>query len=340
MVVVTGAGDGSVSVWNVSGEGAGASTASLAARANHHAACIVNLEVSSDGLSVISTDINGNLFTMAFPDGVQAAATTETMRDTAVAAVPGYASLADLVAEQGSAKRPKMSDEDAEETHYLRSLELRKMEIAKASHELVKSEMRKKIAVFREKLRQLLATNERVPELEKMDRNEFVIDLAGRDAMVAEGDARAQAVKDAILQENVGIDLICDRIKKECWDSMETHAQDLFSFQRDTCVANMPIIKQDKKYKRQLQIVVMQRRVELREVRHYLQDTHDGDAIADVWPMTLDEMPEQIRWLVNEGLLSASTDVTRKVTTEHNTTHPFTFISCTYPYLHTPTHYI
>ena len=74
--------------------------------------------------------------------------------------------------------------------------------------------MRKKIAVFREKLRQLLATNERVPDLEKMDRSEFVIDIEGRDALTAQGDERAQQVKNAIEEENIGIDLVSERIKQ------------------------------------------------------------------------------------------------------------------------------
>jgi hypothetical protein len=322
LIVVTGACNGSVSAWRVSGGGDGnASSATLIGSANHHAACIRTLQMSADGLSVVSTDANGNLFTMAFPSGVSALSVSDTMRETSLASTPGYAALADVVAEQGTAQRPKLNtDEGEEENHYLRSLQLRKMEIAKASHELVKSEMRKKIAVFREKLRQLLATNERVPDLEKMDRSEFVIDIEGRDALTAQGDERAQQVKNVIEEENIGIDLVSERIKQECWESMETQAQDLVAFQRDTCVANMPIIKQDKQYKRQLAVVVMQRRVELREVRHYLQDHPNAGGsegeetmISDVWPGTLDEMPEQIRWLVNEGMLSASTDVTRKV---------------------------
>jgi hypothetical protein len=72
-----------------------------------------------------------------------------------------------------------------------------------------------------------------LPELERIDKEEFVLDFAERDRLLEEADSRIDGVRKTIETENYTKIIIRERIKKECWDSMKVVGQSVKSFNLD-----------------------------------------------------------------------------------------------------------
>ena len=81
--------------------------------------------------------------------------------------------------------------------------------------------MKEELKACKIELDKLLSSNDRADELEKLDREEFVIDLAGQTRLIAEGDKKAEDVRRRIETEDLTRDLIASRLRSEVWDSME-----------------------------------------------------------------------------------------------------------------------
>jgi hypothetical protein len=72
--------------------------------------------------------------------------------------------------------------------------------------------------------------NENAPALEKIDREEFIIDFYKRDCFIAEADAEILAIRKASMEECLKQRVIKARIQNECWASMEVVGQSVKSF--------------------------------------------------------------------------------------------------------------
>jgi hypothetical protein len=89
--------------------------------------------------------------------------------------------------------------------------------------------------------------NENALPLEKIDREEFIIDFHKRDWFIAEADAEILAIRKASLEESLKQRVIKTRIQNECWASMEVVGQSVKSFkekfpgQKMIEVTNYPI---------------------------------------------------------------------------------------------------
>ena len=59
----------------------------------------------------------------------------------------------------------------------------------------------------------MMDRNNSAPLLEKLDKEEFIIDFENRDRLIAESDARINAVKKEIEEENMKQRIIRNRLK-------------------------------------------------------------------------------------------------------------------------------
>lgn len=95
----------------------------------------------------------------------------------------------------------------------------------------------------------MIVKNDTLPSIEKIDREEFVIDFDERDRLLAESDLKVRNVRKDIEDSNLVKTIIKTRIKKECWDSMEVNGQTVRSFHPDPLtnkiieVTNYPLRK-------------------------------------------------------------------------------------------------
>ncbi|KAJ3411976.1 Cilia- and flagella-associated protein 43 [Chytridiales sp. JEL 0842] len=128
---------------------------------------------------------------------------------------------------------------------------------------------RNKIQAIREKLITAMQQNETLPELEKVQKDEFVIDFAERDRLLAESDAMIKQIRTEIEVENLKKRVVRNRIKKECWDSMAEIGQSLKSFRESPVsnkileVPNYPIRKRSPEELKRVELVKLLRRTNL-----------------------------------------------------------------------------
>jgi hypothetical protein len=85
--------------------------------------------------------------------------------------------------------------------------------------------------------------------------------------LTEEGDAAVQELKESLQMQNIARDLLCNRIKAECWDSLEEQAIVLRGFKRKLSVANYPLRKRSDEDNQILKRITLQRKIELKEFK-------------------------------------------------------------------------
>ncbi|KND03537.1 uncharacterized protein SPPG_01017 [Spizellomyces punctatus DAOM BR117] len=111
-------------------------------------------------------------------------------------------------------------------------------------------DIQNRLQTIRERLLKAIAKNDSLPSLERLDREEFVLDYEERDRLLGKADGKVREVRREIEEDNMKKKVIGARIKQECWDSMEIIGQSIKSFNPDpltgrhTVVPNYPIRKQ------------------------------------------------------------------------------------------------
>ena len=66
----------------------------------------------------------------------------------------------------------------------------------------------------------MIATNEQLPDIERLERQEFILDTEEHLRMQAEEDQLILQVTKEVELSNLASMFIRDRIKAECWDGM------------------------------------------------------------------------------------------------------------------------
>ncbi|KAI8612803.1 hypothetical protein BC830DRAFT_1230957 [Chytriomyces sp. MP71] len=126
-----------------------------------------------------------------------------------------------------------------------------------------------RIKAIRERLIKAMQKNDALQELEKISKTEFILDFAERDRLMAAADARVTEVRKEIELENLKKRVIRNRIKAECWDSMEVIGGCIKSFHADptttktTEVTNYPIKNKSTQEIQNIERVRLLRKIQL-----------------------------------------------------------------------------
>ena len=75
--------------------------------------------------------------------------------------------------------------------------------------------------MIKDKLFALLAENERVTDIERLDRDEFVIDTDRRDKVVDEGEKECDEIRKEAERTVLKLQLLRERVQTKTWDTME-----------------------------------------------------------------------------------------------------------------------
>lgn len=94
------------------------------------------------------------------------------------------------------------------------------MKIEDEEYAAVKATLRQEINQLQKKVLDMIATNERLPEIEQLERQEFILDTEEHLQVQAEEDQLILQVKEDIELSNLACVFIQDQIKTECWDGM------------------------------------------------------------------------------------------------------------------------
>ena len=68
----------------------------------------------------------------------------------------------------------------------------------------------------------MIATNEQVPDIERLERAEFILDTEEHIRHKEEEEKQIAAVKEEIELSNLAKMYLRDLIKRQCWDAMST----------------------------------------------------------------------------------------------------------------------
>lgn len=111
----------------------------------------------------------------------------------------------------------------------------------------------------------LLSENERVTDLERLDRDEFVIDVKRKDQVFDEGEKECEEIRKEAEKTVLRLQLLRERVKQSTWDTMEVPQKAIQSIQSDTLIFNYPIRERNPAELRRLTQVESMRKVEIRE---------------------------------------------------------------------------
>ena len=77
------------------------------------------------------------------------------------------------------------------------------------------------LSKIKDKLLALLAENERVTDIERLERDDFVIDVDRKDRVETEGEKECEDIRKEAEKTVLRLELLRDRVKQSTWDTME-----------------------------------------------------------------------------------------------------------------------
>ena len=303
-LVATGGQDGGVVLWSVVADAStGRSSVSLLHTLHYHASPVVAICFNSDGTQCFTSSLQGAIFSWKL----------DRKRRTSIGGVSEadgipYSQMNELIEPSESERKVELS--------YLGRLKKAAADRQAEENEKAKASRLKDLDEIKSELQQLLDHNAQVPELEFMDRDEFVIDLKGRDFIIEKGEERAQKLRKELTRANLAKDLLGSRLLELTWDSMDDKTKALHAFKSDTIVYNIGVEKVSEDKAQQLEKLLCLRRSELRLIR-----SQTGDKSAKGWVDTGAQLPlnEKLDWMVNEGLLAPNDDLIERSSEEEKT---------------------
>jgi WD40 repeat protein len=137
--------------------------------------------------------------------------------------------------------------------------------VASMQEEEEVARLKKELEGIRVSLGRLLQENDDAPALEKLEREEFLIDKSNRSRLTSQTDERLEAIRNQTHLDRLGMMFLADVIKKRCYDTMEQHFVFVRGMKRNVEVTNFPLLKKDPRKEKILQKLRILRLVEREE---------------------------------------------------------------------------
>ncbi|XP_043911887.1 cilia- and flagella-associated protein 43 [Protopterus annectens] len=126
----------------------------------------------------------------------------------------------------------------------------------------IKKDLRKGISELRKTIQGMIRENESLPDMEKLDQQEFDLDVEEQERLQTEGQEEVAKVRKEIELENLIQRYLRDVIKQECWDSMAVKGRAVKAFHSDCEVKNYPMKERSQKEMEELERVIQLRKIE------------------------------------------------------------------------------
>ena len=267
-IIATGGKDGLINIWTSTADASkGESKLLLGTTLSGHSAGVVRMSFSADAQRLLSVAVDGSIILWdlsSFGGARGSRIAPQTEPDSAYLELPGI----------GPEDVDGSLDDDPTESDALMSrLEASYQLERKQENEKLKAEKMHQFTALKAELNALYDHNNKVDDLEKLENNEFIMNLKERDSIVREGDSRASQVEMRIERENLTRKIIWKRLMQELWHSMDQKGKQLHSISEMLVVHNfaVPVVPEERiaLYER----VAMQRRIELREIKEVSMPT-------------------------------------------------------------------
>lgn len=137
-------------------------------------------------------------------------------------------------------------------------------------------------SVLKAGLDDLLQANEEAPEIERISREQIVLDKELRETIIQEGARRVAQTQTTIRKENMIKDLMAKRIKELAWDSMSVHGTELLAFTSGQICNNFPVRVPSKEELSTLEKVRMMRRIEMNLQKVMKKELAESNSVIDL----------------------------------------------------------
>ena len=121
------------------------------------------------------------------------------------------------------------------------------------------------LKVIKCKLVDLLAENEKVTDIERLERDDFVIDVERSEQINLEGENICEEIRKEADKTTLKLELLKERVQQSTWEKMEVQNKAVCSIKGEMLVFNYGIRKRAAEEQRRLNQVINFRRNELRE---------------------------------------------------------------------------
>eukprot|EP00795_Rhopilema_esculentum_P012071 gene12071-2664_t len=168
-----------------------------------------------------------------------------------------------------------------------------------AKYKDVKVNLKNDIEKLRRNVLDMIDVNSALPDIEKLERFEFNMDLEERAELLVKREEHIKQLRSEIDEKNLSKQYVRSVIKRQCWDDMMTKGRSIKAFYSSTDVTNYPMRERSKQELEKLAFVSQQRKFEISEeqARKEILDsnTAGNPALLEEQSADDDELPEDDR---------------------------------------------
>lgn len=146
-----------------------------------------------------------------------------------------------------------------------------------------KKHIKDSIKQMRRTVKEMLITNENLPEMQQLERYEFDLDVEEQARQQQEAKEAVTKVYEKIEQKNLGKLYVQDIIKRQCYDDMKVKGRSLQGFLAPLRVTNFPLLERSQTMLNNLEVFKNQRTIE-KEVAAINEEIMDSFAQPTVSP--------------------------------------------------------
>ncbi|XP_009948640.1 PREDICTED: WD repeat-containing protein 96, partial [Leptosomus discolor] len=125
-----------------------------------------------------------------------------------------------------------------------------------------KKELQMGIKKLRKTIQKMIRENEQVPDIEKLEQQEFNLDVEEQERAQAEAEQEVARVRKEIEMENLANRYLQDVIKRECWDAMCVKGRAVKCFHMACEVKNYPLKERSEEELETLEKVLQLKKIE------------------------------------------------------------------------------
>lgn len=174
-----------------------------------------------------------------------------------------------------------------------------------------KREIMGDLVKIRNKLQELLQENDSVTEIEKLERDDFVIDIEKRDHFEEQGENVCKEIRNQASKTILTLELLKERVKERTWNKMEVPSESVKSIQSDKLIFNYSIRKREQQEQRRLTLIKQQRKIEIRQKVERLEKKHrealeECDFNGGMEEYIMNRIAAKPAFMTNDAILEAA----------------------------------
>ncbi len=172
-----------------------------------------------------------------------------------------------------------------------------------------KADLVHRVNNFKDRLKALRRKNNTLPDIEKLEPEDLLVDLNGSYVKRSENVNEANILRKELHDKCTNKELICARIVTKCQRSMEVLACEIRGLRRQELVLdNFALSKRDAIDVDRTAAICRIRALELKDIRRSANESSSATTLR-TWKGLHNEVPNNVSWILNEGSHAPIVDV-------------------------------